>query len=247
MRITNRPLPKHAQISESIYSDIQAGKYGLGAPLPSEADLGAAYGVSRHTVRLALKNLDALGLIGSRRGVGSYVKRDHVVSRFSYSFSSAADLLQYATSTRLEVLGTSEISVSDGQAEYLRCRPGTHWWRVVTRRFSQDSRTPVAYSEILIPLAFGSVLADIPTKSKPIFAMIEERFNESVAQILQVVCAVSLSSDEATHMEVPPLSAGLEITRRYLTGNGSVLEAVRSLHPPVSFKYSMNIGLNHEH
>ena len=51
----NQPL--HVAISEQLKAKIEAGKYEPGERLPSEFDLGEAFGVSRTTVRKAIANL----------------------------------------------------------------------------------------------------------------------------------------------------------------------------------------------
>nr|WP_203674774.1 GntR family transcriptional regulator [Streptomyces sp. SID13666] len=56
-------------ISETLRKDIEAGK-GAGDGLPSEADLVRAHGVSRNTIRRALKVLEAEGVLESAPGIG---------------------------------------------------------------------------------------------------------------------------------------------------------------------------------
>lgn len=58
-----------------IAEDIANFRYLPGDKLPSENDLSAQYGVSRVTIRAALNMLSALGLIETRTGGGSYVKK----------------------------------------------------------------------------------------------------------------------------------------------------------------------------
>lgn len=52
---------------------ITSGKLSPGDPLPSEPALGKQLGVSRPTVRLALRTLETRGLIATRHGVGATV------------------------------------------------------------------------------------------------------------------------------------------------------------------------------
>ncbi len=52
---------------------ITSGKLAPGDPLPSEPALGKQLGISRPTVRLALRTLETRGLIATRHGVGATV------------------------------------------------------------------------------------------------------------------------------------------------------------------------------
>ncbi len=65
------------QIADAIRDAILNGKLAIDERLPSEADLGARFGVSRPTVREALKKLAAQNLIRTTRGVtgGAFVNR----------------------------------------------------------------------------------------------------------------------------------------------------------------------------
>lgn len=67
--------PKHRRISRDLLSAIAAGRYAVGARLPSEAQLVARHGVSRPTVIRALKEMEAQGMIERRMGSGSFVRR----------------------------------------------------------------------------------------------------------------------------------------------------------------------------
>ena len=61
------------QVSERIRGQIVQGEHAPGARLPSEAELGAQYGVSRVTIRTATKMLESQGLVDIRHGSGIYV------------------------------------------------------------------------------------------------------------------------------------------------------------------------------
>jgi GntR family transcriptional regulator len=47
--------------------------YPRGTPIPSESELAQAHGVSRETVRQALRVLVTVGAIKTKRGVGSFI------------------------------------------------------------------------------------------------------------------------------------------------------------------------------
>ena len=66
--------PKHLQISRDLLAEIAAGKYGPAGRLPSEAQLGKRFGVSRPTVARALRDLQEQGLIERRVGSGTYMR-----------------------------------------------------------------------------------------------------------------------------------------------------------------------------
>jgi DNA-binding GntR family transcriptional regulator len=68
-------LPRYRRIAGELRNAMEAGQLVPGSVLPSEANLVAAYGVSRATVRRALASLEADGLISTHPGKGRYVRR----------------------------------------------------------------------------------------------------------------------------------------------------------------------------
>ncbi len=76
---------RSARIYQHIFEIIVAGEFAVDARLPSETDLATRFGASRPVVREALARLRDDGIIVSRQGSGSYVKRrpDVAVLRLS--------------------------------------------------------------------------------------------------------------------------------------------------------------------
>ncbi len=66
--------PLYRQVMDKLRADIEHGVYPVDTRIPSEQELCDKYGVSRITVRAALKQLSADGLLVRRQGKGTYVK-----------------------------------------------------------------------------------------------------------------------------------------------------------------------------
>ena len=63
-------------IADDFEQMILVGKHENGDRLPGESEIAARYGVNRHTVRRAMAELAARGLVRTERGSGTYVKTD---------------------------------------------------------------------------------------------------------------------------------------------------------------------------
>lgn len=68
-----------ARISEALRTELAAGDHPPGSRLPTEAELSARFEVSRPTVRAALRELEALGLVRTQHGVGTFVVENGAV------------------------------------------------------------------------------------------------------------------------------------------------------------------------
>lgn len=69
--------PLYAQIRDAIREQIDGRSLPPGAPLPTEDELQAVYGVSRSVVRQALGQLADMGLVVRQRGRGTVVAPHH--------------------------------------------------------------------------------------------------------------------------------------------------------------------------
>ncbi|NGO73309.1 GntR family transcriptional regulator, partial [Streptomyces boncukensis] len=68
------PSRRHERIAEELRRAIAEGRHPVGSALASEAELAAAHGASRGTVRQAVAALQAEGLVGSRQGARRVVR-----------------------------------------------------------------------------------------------------------------------------------------------------------------------------
>lgn len=114
------------QIAEQLRAAIIAGQFKIGERLPTEDELAQRYGVSRPSVREALKRLAAQNLVRARRGAtgGNFVVQPSF-GELAESLSGAATLL-----VGLGALGIDEIiearrtlQCSCAELAVTNCRP----------------------------------------------------------------------------------------------------------------------------
>lgn len=70
------PLKKDtlaSEVAEQIIQKIESGEFKTGDKLPSERDLALSLGVSRTTVREAIKSLSTIGYIETKHGGGNFI------------------------------------------------------------------------------------------------------------------------------------------------------------------------------
>jgi GntR family transcriptional regulator len=72
-----RTTPKYRQIADHLREGILNGTYPAGQPLPSEESLAEQFGVTRPTVRQAVAELRANGLVEVLMGRGMFVRSPH--------------------------------------------------------------------------------------------------------------------------------------------------------------------------
>jgi GntR family transcriptional regulator len=68
-----RSLPRYIQVEETLRTLLDTGGYRPGDKLPPEPELAHQMGVSRATLREALRSFEQQGIISRRQGVGTFV------------------------------------------------------------------------------------------------------------------------------------------------------------------------------
>src|SRR5689334_13731287 len=75
--------PAFKQIAEQLRASVAAGRLAPGDKVPSESQLMEHFGVARMTVRQALADLRAEGLLVAEHGRGVFVRERPVVRRLA--------------------------------------------------------------------------------------------------------------------------------------------------------------------
>jgi DNA-binding FadR family transcriptional regulator len=89
----SRPPLLHVTVQESLRNYIQSNRLKAGDPLPPETFLAQQLGVGRNSVREAIKALESIGILETRRGIGVFVKE--------FSFKPLLDNLAYGLQDKL--------------------------------------------------------------------------------------------------------------------------------------------------
>ena len=100
-------LPKFIQLSEMLIREIAAGRLVDGARLPPEREMADDLGVAVGTLRKALADVEAKGLLDRIQGSGNYVRQKPVVESV-YAFFRL-ELLQGGGLPRAQVLSVDRL------------------------------------------------------------------------------------------------------------------------------------------
>jgi len=234
-------LPAYVRIAHEIAEAIAAERFPVGSLLPTEEELVRRFGVSRHTIRSAIRHLRDQGLLSARRGIGTRVDARHGSSRFSYSLHSIAEVQQYAESTRLQVLTSGMLSADGVLAAAIGCRAGRAWFHVAALRRHDREAPPICWSDIYVDPAYAEVGPAIGVERMAVHALLERHFGETIQEVQQDIHASLVPAAHATALQAEPESPALRIVRRYLATGGRLVEASVSIHPADRFHYSMRL------
>jgi DNA-binding GntR family transcriptional regulator len=235
--------PQYALVAQRLIADISGGRYPVGGLLPTELELCRQFGVSRHTVREAIRRLQERGLVTRRRGIGTSVKAKRVQQRYVQSSMAISDLPRYVEETRLATAAAEDVIAGAALADLLRCPAGQRWIRVTGLRYAGREKLPMALSDIYINAAYGGIRRRIGTLKVPVYTLIEKQYGISIVAVQQEIRASLIGAADARRLSVTPGSAGLVVTRRYFDQADRTIEVAVNLHPADRFSYSMSMRL----
>lgn len=109
-----RPALLHHSVQDAIRAFILDNTLRAGDPLPPETELARQLGVSRNSVREAVKSLESLGILETRRGSGLFVRAfsfDPLLENLSYGLlfdlRELAELLEIRRALETGLIGAA--------------------------------------------------------------------------------------------------------------------------------------------
>jgi DNA-binding GntR family transcriptional regulator len=238
-RTSRGATPRYVEVADDLRARIIAGDFANGEQLPTENALCERHGVSRFTVREALRCLQAEGLIRRRRGSGTTI--DSGAGTLRQPLSDVAELLQYAADSefRFDILGP--VTVAEAQAKDLGLPPGSRWILLSGVRTLTPGGTPLALTDVFIHPDLAPHVAGLRPGRVTLFEQLSAAGGFRIARVEQDIRAVAAGSREALALGIARRSPILRIIRHYRDESGRTVELSVSAHPGDRFTYSMHI------
>lgn len=234
--------PRYQQLADELRATIASGEAPVNR-FPTEDTLCRRYGVSRGTVREALRALQGEGLIQRRRGSGTTVRS--AAGRggaLRQPLSSVEDILQYARDTRVRYQALGDAVLPRRLADELRLCAQDRWVSFEGLRTRAGQAAPVAHIDVFLhrDLAQAARRADLDGGGV-LFRQMEAATGLRVTGVTQDIRAVAASRRLAQALEVAPRSPCLRILRCYLDAESVIREISVSHHPGDRFAYAMRV------
>lgn len=146
-------LPIYQQIELLLKQKISAGEYPANQALPSERKLAELYGVNRLTVRAALKQLQAQGIIIPVHGKGNFVRSFKLRKNFSNFAGFGSDLKAFHFKLTNQVVMANRICIGYELSQKMALPEGTQVFRLMRLRLGDGQ--PFALEDAYVP--FGLI------------------------------------------------------------------------------------------
>ncbi len=193
-------IPKYGAIANALRDRILRGRYAQGVQLPSESTLQQEFAVSRVTIRLALDELRAVGLVESRQGKGYFVRPVralHDLGRLQGFGEMMAAVGVAAHSVVLDIAEGPATPEIHKALELERSEPV-----VAIRRVRMGGSTALSYDVSYFPLDIGRRLIALDLAHADIFVLIERVLGIELGFADLVIDMAAADADAAGHLGV---------------------------------------------
>ncbi|WP_067967039.1 GntR family transcriptional regulator [Nocardiopsis trehalosi] len=220
-----RRSPKAEQVRTLIGRDLLP-RLGAAGLLPPERALAARFGVSRVTVRAALRLLEADGLVRSVPGVGTLATRPSLTTTpLVSSFTDSARARGLHPAAR--VLRAATGRAAPGVAARLGIAAGAELYELDRLRLADGM--PICVERVRLPAALVPGLLRHPLEGS-LYALLSDTYGVRIVRGERRIRAVNLDRENAALLAVPPRSAALDVDQVSVDECGRGVEQGRSLY-----------------
>jgi DNA-binding FadR family transcriptional regulator len=149
------------RVADQLRRRIAAGEFPVGALLPTEQELTRELGVSRNTLREALRSLVHAGLLGARAGYGTFVRATSDVAPTlarRLDLERAADVAETRLILEREGARLAAQRASDAQHRQLRAALAA---RLAAGDGPGYAEADVAFHRLLLDASGNALLAEL--------------------------------------------------------------------------------------
>lgn len=237
-------MPAFKQIAQQLRDTVKSGSLEPGDKVPSESQLMEHFGVARMTVRQALGDLRAEGLLVAEHGRGVFVRQRPVVRRVAsdrfarrHRDEGQAAFLAEAQGVGVPSVDQIEVSTETTSAEVraLLALPARSKVIARRRRYLMDG-APVELAESYVPssIAAGTKVAEDDTGPGGIYARLEE-LGHRLQEFTEEVAARMPTPDERRRLQLPAGTPVLTVRRVAFDTEGNPVELTETVKSALSY------------
>lgn len=226
--------PMYIKIHNQIKRDIEKHAYRVGDRIPAERQLAEHFGVSRMTLRQAIRTLEEEGILERRLGSGTYVANQKVQEKMSgiISFTEITKANGQTPSSKLISYKVTRPSLSE--KEHLQINQDINVLRMERIRYAD--LVPIVHEVVTIPshIVKNFTKDDI---SSHLYETLEQKGSYRMGNVTEFISAAICNENEARLLNAKKGEALL--TRRQVTelADGTPFEYTRASYVAERFEF----------
>jgi GntR family transcriptional regulator len=198
-----------------------------GEQFPPERQLAETLGISRMTLRRAIDELVAKGMVRRRHGTGVFAlgpKLDQPLAASSFT----EDMVARGMRPGSHILSFDTVAAGAHIGRRLHLAESDDVIAILRLRLADDE--PIALEELHIPAVLVPGLSAGDLEDQSFYELLRERFGISLSHSVQTIEPTLLDAAEADHLGVPELSPALLFERTSRGADDVPFEFVRSVY-----------------
>lgn len=237
--VLNRKLPLWYQVSQSLRASILGRPRDAPLRLPTEEQLAAHYGVSVLTMRQALKELEAEGLISRHRRRGTFIEPDARRGAPVRLLGSVDAIVAQQSGMVTELLGHGAVPVPAEFAEHFAGVGEV----VAYHRVRSDEGTgePTNHARNFVRTEVAAGIAPGDLERWPMTKVLRDVVGVEIGRITDTVQARLADPETARLLRVPLLSPILHYTGVTYGVDGRVLDVAVIHYRGDRFSFSVTV------
>lgn len=233
-------FPRYYQVSNILAKRIEQGGYKVGDLLPTEIELCEEFDISRYTVREALRRLTEAGLVRRRQGSGTQIIATRSHTTYVHTMRSLSELFQYAADTVLDIDLMEERVPPPEFTRYFGDKEVEECFYFEGLRYDTVG-TPICFTRVFVNRRFAGIKSELKTNTGAIYALIERLYNVTIEDVEQEIRAVPMTRTAARRLGANSSDTAVQVVRRYLGGDGTLIQVSVNQHPSDRFSYTMHL------
>jgi GntR family transcriptional regulator len=229
--------PLWQQVRDDLLARVAQGE--IADRFPTDREIVARYGVSRHTAREAVRHIAEAGMIQRRRGRGGTTLRS---TEFVQPLGSLYSLFQAIEAQGVRQ-GSKVISLATACDEEVAAQleQAVDTPLVLLERVRYAGQRPIAIDRVWMPLGLTAPLLEADFTHTALYDELRTRCGIVIDSGSEEIWPEVISGEEATLLEVPTGALGFQINRIGRSA-GNVVEIRRTLLRADRTTLSVNWG-----
>ena len=230
------PVPLYYQVETDLRQLMETRKLKPGMTLPPEHALCDQYGVSRHTIRMALSRLAADNLIARTAGKGTVVQPRMPPERFYLDRSFTRQMAELGLVARSKILSKASGQIGFPDAELLQVSRKDPCLRLSRLRYGNNEPVGLQHSTILTKSCPELKTKDL--KNRSLYEVLSSDFNLDITEIQHTISATAADEDIAEHLHLDTGDPLLVVCTTAYLPDKSPIEFTRSFYRADRYEYS---------
>lgn len=232
------PLPLYYQVAQILETEWLS-HYEPGSQIPTELELTTRFGVSRTTIRLAMRLLEEKGLLTRRPGKGSFLTRPKLQVELSELTGFVEDMVALGLESSARVIKIESITPGPPVTEHLKLPPTAQVVYIERVRLAENE--PISFDVTYLPQELGAKIVQDDLEIHPIFSLMEGKYGIPLGEADYAIEASNAPARIARLLDIPSGSPIFLIERTSYSISGEPVDYEKLHYRADKIRYHMRL------